>query len=435
MRKFTLAEYLRVTLSAALLAPGFLRRPCANREEIDRYRLKHLKRMVQHAWENCTFYRDKYKKAGISPDDLQCLDDLQAFPAVTKDEIIEAIQAGRMGNGSGTIESISSGSSGRVITVPHNAHETAPYAAGRYRILSMNGHINPFWKTMYVYTSEFPASSLFGLYSSTFVSTLNPVDDTVKNLERTRPQILCIYPSHLFEIARALTPGRARKLGLKLISVNSEMSSRAQRDELAAFFGCPVLDEYSTEELGWTASECMHGQYHVWEDLVHLEILETGSEAGTERGEIIGTNLVNFRTPFIRYRQGDLGRLQSGDGCPCGRKFRVLTELLGRKNDSFVFGDKILSSAYLLDAVYGLLLDEKLPISDFCLLQHSEIDVECQITPQRSEPDLAQKAAQFLQKKFPPGVKVRVQITDRLHKTVSGKRNPILRLAPAEEAG
>lgn len=431
MRAFTTSEYVQACARAAAVAPAFLLRPYLPTSRVLAYQLAKLRRLLEHAYANTELYREKYRAAGLSPRDLRSLADLALFPTVTKDELIHAIAAGGLGKAPGpVIHSLSSGSSGKVIDVAHSVSETHPYALGRHRILNMHGKLSPFDLTFYVYTSEFPGRSFFGLYPSTFVHTHNPIPDTVRRIEAARPQVLCAYPSRMMEIADQLSPRQARALRLKLISLNSEMSSRAQRDTLAAHFGCPVLDEFSSEELGWVAAECLHGHYHLFEDMAYVEILSPAADTPAASGEIVGTNLHNLTTPFIRYRQGDLGSI-GPEGCACGRGFRLLTSFEGRKNDAFRFPDRTLSPAVLLDSVYALLLTRRFPIQDFCLLQLSPTRVRFEVraatpitAPLRAE--IASALAPF----FPPEVQVEVSAPATLHKTRTGKRNPIVCLLP-----
>jgi phenylacetate-CoA ligase len=436
MRRLTRAEYLRACATAGVVAPAFLFRPYGSSSRYRAYQFQRIKKLIHHAYQRTVFYRRRYDEAGVSPRDFRDLSDLPRFPTTTKEELVAAIRAGEMGGGSQRrrgIESVSSGSSGRVITVTHDVSDIHAYAAGRYRILDMTGRFRPWDRTLYIYTSEFPARSFFGLYPSWFVSTLNDLADTIRRIQEIRPSMLCVYPSRLVEIAARLDAADARALELKLISVNSETSSKTQRAALANHFGCPVLDEYSTEELGWTAAECAFGETHVWEDMAHLEILERDRDrpvTAGEQGEIVGTNLHNFATPFIRYRQGDLGSLHKSS-CRCGRTFRALRDLVGRSNDAFHFDSGTVSPAYLLDSVYALLLNQRFPIADFCLLQESRNGVAFQYSvPERetAAPDLGSRIEQGLAALLPSGVAVRAELTAQMHKTASGKRNPIVSL-------
>lgn len=434
MRRLTRAEYLRACATAGIVAPAFFFRPYGSLSRYRAYQLRRLKKLIHHAYHHTAFYKRLYDDAGVSPRDLRELRDLRRFPTTAKGELVAAIRSGSMGSQRRRgIESVSSGSSGRVITVTHDVSDIHAYAAGRFRILDMTGRFRPWDRTLYIYTSEFPARSFFGMYRSWFVPTLNDLADTICRIQKIRPSMLCVYPSRLVQIAARLDAADARALRLKLISVNSETSSKTQRAALANHFGCPVLDEYSTEELGWTAAECAFGETHVWEDMAYLEILERDRDRPVntgEQGEIVGTNLHNFATPFIRYRQGDLGSLHQSS-CRCGRTFRVLRDLVGRSNDAFHFDSGTVSPAYLLDSVYALLLNQRFPIADFCLLQESRNGVAFQYSvPERetAAPDLGSRIEQSLAALLPSGVAVRAELTAQMHKTASGKRNPIVSL-------
>ncbi|KYC52775.1 MAG: AMP-binding enzyme [Candidatus Methanofastidiosum methylothiophilum] len=57
------------------------------RQDLENYQLKHLKNILKHAYYNSLFYRDTFNSAGVSPDDINSLDDLQKLPLMIKDDI------------------------------------------------------------------------------------------------------------------------------------------------------------------------------------------------------------------------------------------------------------------------------------------------------------------------------------------------------------
>jgi phenylacetate-CoA ligase len=57
-----------------------------------------------------------------------------------------------------------------------------------------------------------------------------------------------------------------------------------------------------------------------------------------EAGEIVVTHLATRDFPFIRYRTGDIGVLDS-KSCPCGRGLPLLGEIQGRSTDFLVAQD------------------------------------------------------------------------------------------------
>lgn len=426
MRAYSFAEYVQVLTMASLHAPWFYRSPWRSPEATRAYQEKQIKKLLTHAYSTTELYRSKYRAAGVSPEDFRTLKDLQKFPTVSKQEIISAFPHAAVSHTidqSACIASVSSGSSGKVITVLHDPKDTWSYTLGRFRILNALGTYKPWDTCLYIYTSPYPASSFLGVYKSYFIPTLHELKNTAQKILSLKPSIICSYPSHMLALMQHLTASEARSLRLKLISVGSELSSRAQRDTLARFFNCPVLDEYSSEELGWIAGECEKENYHLWEDICYVE---TVIKMGTS--ELVGTNLHNFAMPFIRYEQGDLGIIGDTTSCPCGRTSKILTTFLGRKNDAFTFSDgRIMTSAYLLDAVYDLLLKNVVAIADFCLIQESLHLVRMQIV---SNTTLATNDIAYIKSRLEELMSTTVLVEQvaegKLFKTASGKRNPII---------
>lgn len=426
MRKYTSLEYLTVMASVVQNSGSFYKRPYQNESEVKIYQEKQIKKLLDHAYNNTTLYREKYNAAGVRPEDFHTLKDLQKFPSVTKDEIIGSFPTGCVSkniNEKKMIASISSGSSGKVIKILHDPEDTWAYILGRSRILNMTNLFTPLCKTLYIYTSPFPAGSFFGLYPSYFIPTLNKLENTVQLIKSLKPNIICSYPSVLLELMQCFKPQDT--IPLRLISVGSELSSAKQRETLSRHFRCPVLDEYSSEELGWIATQCIHKTYHVWDDISYIE----GSQSDST--EIIGTNLHNFAMPFIRYRQGDTGIIHSATSCPCGRNTRILTRIFGRKNDEFIFANgKKLTSAYLLDTVYSILLDLDVDIVDFCLIQVNKTCIKLEIIPGKSfKKQNIKLIYNQLATLMPNGVVSQIAVVTALYKTIAGKRNPIISLA------
>jgi phenylacetate-CoA ligase len=422
MRKYTFLEYAALMAKTSLEAPIYYSHPWMSADHMVEWQTARLKKIIKHAYDKFGFYRDKYKKAGVAPEDFNRLEDLQKFPTIEKEEMIRFSSSL---SATGLIESFSSGSSGKVIRVLHDPKDTAPYILGRARILNMTKGLSPFSRTLYIYTAPFPASSFFGLYQSFFIKTIAPIGEIAAYVRQIKPHIISAYPSHLIELAKYLGEDECRRLALRFINVGSELSTRAERDMLEEYFKCPVLDEYSSEELGWIASECPNHNYHLWEDISYIEI---------EGGEIVGTNLHNYSMPFIRYRQGDEALFKT-DSCACGRTSRIFEKIVGRRNDAFVFADgKKLSSGYLLDAFYSILLDLHLPILDFCLIQTSSMRVRLELMTQKplKTRDIASISGE-LKKLMPPGVVSEVVFPIMLHRTASGKRNPIVSLVGQSE--
>ena len=59
-------------------------------EQLREVQLLKLRRMVQWAWQNSPFYREKFDRAGVKARDIQSLDDLRRFPLTEKSEWLAA---------------------------------------------------------------------------------------------------------------------------------------------------------------------------------------------------------------------------------------------------------------------------------------------------------------------------------------------------------
>jgi phenylacetate-CoA ligase len=266
----------------------------------------------------------------------------------------------------------------------------------------------------------------------TFVPTAGEPTAILQALERVRPQLLHTYPTVLRDLV-ALAPDRMRALRLRGCSVGSELSSQAERDAWAAVLGTRVCDEYSTEELGRVASQCPEGRYHLHEDVVKTEIVDDDGRPTDGIGEVVGTELHNRTMPFVRYRQGDLARI-SDEACPCGRRTRLLVELVGRRNDGFRLPDgRELPAGFLLDVSYRAILRGRDDVvSAYRFVQRDPGHADFEVVPGAGwAPDgtSAASIAASLAAELPPQLAVRVVTVDSIERGPGGKRKTIVRQA------
>jgi phenylacetate-CoA ligase len=433
MRAFTRRELVLNTLSIARHYTAFRQRPFSSRQSIRHYQLRQLQQLVAFSFDNVPLYRDKYDHAGIQPRDLQTLDDLKHFPTVSKDEMLAAYPGQALARDvdlARCILSKSSGTTGQILTVVHQADRLAIQGLAMNRLISLYGPYPPWHRLVYVYTSEFPARSLFGAYPMTLVSTLAPFEEMSARLSALRPHVLICYPSHIRALATELGPEGCRRLGIRAISVSSELSTQEERNQLATLFQCGVYDEYSTEELTHVAAQCRELTYHIFEDVVYLEIVEPGSDSSLppgETGEIVGTYLHNRAMPFIRYRQGDLAALDESY-CHCGRTFRAIKNLDGRKPDQFVLpSGRVLTSGWLLDASYSFLLDVGADIAAFTMIQETVNDVRIEIVPGPScTSEAVERVRLHFLKLVGEPINVRVELVPEIRRAGGGKHHPIV---------
>ncbi|MGH8684732.1 MAG: phenylacetate--CoA ligase family protein, partial [Nitrosospira sp.] len=102
-------------------------------------------------------------------------------------------------------------------------------------------------------------------------------------------------------------------------------------------FGCPVANGYGGRDAGFIAHECPQGGMHITAEDIIVEIVDPQGVPlpSGEAGEIVVTHLATRDFPFIRYRTGDIGVLDSSL-CTCGRGLPLLKEIQGRSTDFLV---------------------------------------------------------------------------------------------------
>ncbi|OTA14360.1 coenzyme F390 synthetase [Xenorhabdus vietnamensis] len=100
---------------------------------------------------------------------------------------------------------------------------------------------------------------------------------------------------------------------------------------------------YGSQEVHAVAAGCSKGNLHLSETNYLAEILPIPGLDG-EVGELCLTMLVPGAKPLIRFRTGDLVRLQSLEECGCGNPSRCL-KIFGRINDVMTLGGSLILPA------------------------------------------------------------------------------------------
>lgn len=156
-------------------------------------------------------------------------------------------------------------------------------------------------------------------------------------LLREKPAYLATYGSNAAALI-ALCEERGLTLpGLREVGTYADMLPEGARQACQRVLGVPLVDGYSTSEVGFIAFECAEqGRYHVQAEHVLLEVLgaDDGPCAPGETGRVIITALHSFAMPLIRYELGDYAVL--GDPCACGRGLPVLDRIVGRARNMLV---------------------------------------------------------------------------------------------------
>jgi phenylacetate-CoA ligase len=160
--------------------------------------------------------------------------------------------------------------------------------------------------------------------------------------------IVCCTPTYALRLAEVaqeekidLKTGRVRLLVVAGEPGGSIPMVRARLEGL--WRGAKVFDHHGMTEVGPVTYECPRraGVLHVLETAFYAEVIDVESGQAVEpggTGELVLTTLGRVGSPLLRYRTGDLVKLQIGDKpCACGRYEMALEGgILGRTDDMVV---------------------------------------------------------------------------------------------------
>ncbi len=163
--------------------------------------------------------------------------------------------------------------------------------------------------------------------------------DTVKlyldAIHKNRIIWLHAFPSVLNLLANLIKDAgllsEAKALHLKIITTSSEKLFDHQKKNIEDVFDCKVREFYGQVEGVANMFECEKGTLHIDESYSYVELVPTDN---IDECKIVGTSYHNKSFPLVRYDTGDTCILYPNEfTCKCGRKSRVVKEILGRDDD------------------------------------------------------------------------------------------------------
>lgn len=402
-------------------------------ETIRNQQLKELRRLVADAYRYVPFYKKKYADIDIDPLNITSFEQFEKLPSISKKDVIdnEEYFVDSRYDINALICSKTSGTSGTFLNIfcPQEM-----FVIEELQVLRLLRELYPgynrFSKEVLVYTSEYPVSSILGFYKAYYINNLEDPVTIFEFIKKKKPSVIAIYPSILREIINVV-PYDFTSLEVKLILTNSEQSSQIERNSFSKKFGCPVYDEFSSEELQSIACQCPQYAYHEISDCTYIELLNQEDDlivSTGQMGEITGTCLINQAMPLIRYRQGDFA-IKIESACSCGKHTPIIGFPIGRKNDSFVTkSGRIIPSGRLLDWSYSLILNYNLPVKEFQIVQISLEKVNIYIVIRNSQLllNIAERIKKAFFLTFGNDFEVEIIEVDYIPKNENGKYKSIV---------
>ncbi|MCL5264071.1 MAG: AMP-binding protein [Chloroflexi bacterium] len=302
-------------------------------------RLRHI---VAHAYAKALTFREKCQLAGVDPEMVRTLSDLERIPMTRKDDLLELHKQRPFGGLLGVPPQklkrafISPGP----IYDPEGEEEdywrwAGPLCAAGFRegdvaLNSVSYHLTPLgWMF---------DEGLRALGCTVLPGGTGNTEQQVKLAVYAGATAYVGTPSFLMmllEKAEELGFELGKDLRLRCALVAGEMLPESLRHRIQEKAGATIRQAYGTADLGAVAYECREGRgMHIADDVV-VEIVDpsTGKQVGPgESGEIVVTSFDETYC-LIRFGTGDLSYM-TNEPCPCGRTSPRLVRIVGRIGDA-----------------------------------------------------------------------------------------------------
>ncbi len=329
----------------------------ASRDEMAVLQFQKLETLLKKVYATNRFYRNKFDSIGVTPSEVQSIDDLRKLPFTLKKEF-EKDQDSNPIFGTNLTEPLenyvqyhqTSGTTGKPLKFLDTKESWGWRGRVACHILKGVGvsrgdrvlfpfNFGPYTAFWVMYEGAYQLGIL--IIPTGGWSSLQRLECMIEN----KATVVPTTPTYALALADT-----AKEHGIDLASssVKSLLLSGEPgalipqvREKLQKIWNARCFDYIGLTEVGTWGFQCTEEPdgVHVLESEFIAEIVdpETGIpvQAGMI-GELVLTNLGRSCMPAIRYRTGDLVKVKNGV-CPCGRTFRVLEGgVLGRKDEMII---------------------------------------------------------------------------------------------------
>lgn len=314
-----------------------------------------LRRMVELCYDHHPFYSRLLRERGLTPADIQNVEDLQKIPPSSKTDFLADPEAFRLRPeglplAEGTLWKIiytTGTTTGRPAPIFVTAHDHFAYQdlfRTRQDLIGL--------RDSDLIANLFPLTSFpMGAYSrgpdeaaavgaamliantgrvDSYYPVNRSVDEAVAAIARHKATVLWGVAGFVRRILLRAAELGADFTAVRMVMTTGEAASPAMRDDLRLRMrnlGCAdttIVNRYGSTEQGGTMIECCDGSgfHSSMPDQVFHEVVDAESGARLADGEtgmLAITHLNRRGTVFLRYKVGDMGALDHS-ACPhCGR--------------------------------------------------------------------------------------------------------------------
>ena len=364
------------------LARKIEKRQFWDRERLESFQLERLRALLAVAVKDSPFYRQRFCELGLDASLQGGLQSFSKFPVTTKQDIENQFPDGMTNNARRTKDWQYVGTRGttRRVMVIHDFNKRDAGRASELVTMTCDGpfglcdpqvaippdacsthcgiegtradrvrdHLAELGSGKKAFNREFVAD-LRGIIMNRWILGYQslpplPVDADqetlgfyVRFLRESKPMQLFALPEYLMGLANYILESGDRPGPIKVLRPMGANMPAAWKPPVEEAFRGTVREQYGSREMGPMAFDC-HKRcgLHVLMDQFLIEVVDPTGYPVTEGelGQVLITDLQNFAMPMLRYRIGDLARVERSP-CLCGRQTMRL-QLEGRVEDAIV---------------------------------------------------------------------------------------------------
>ncbi len=409
-----------------------------SQEELRNKQFIELSKLIEHAYDTTIYYNNLFKKLGITPKDIKSFEDYAKLPVLTKSIMQD------------NLEDLCSSATPKNMRILNSSGGTTGNPASFYQDNRVFSEMDAHWLLMLSmagWTPDDMVVSIWGnpkdLLSNTAPSYIKPWLNGVttlnayrydtqtmkmwsKVIKRYKRTFLYGYATVIADFAHYCLENNISDLPVFAVMTTAEILTPSHRACIEKAFSCKVFDQYGSREMPGVASQCKHGNMHMFTSAAYAEFLPFEATASTDTHKsIILTSLINYTMPMLRYEIGDLGN-SSEVNCPCGRGYPLMEMNVGRIGSSLLLPD----GGRLYSTMFVRQMYHIEGINTFQFRQTKLDHVDLYIIQDKNFNELSQQKLETLAEKFPKevclGASLSIHYVDDIPRTQGGKHRQVV---------
>jgi len=323
---------------------------CMPREELEQLQWERVQSTLNRVYKNVQFYRKIFDKLNVLPEDIQSIQDLSNLPFTTKDVLRNSYPYDMFAVSLREVVRLhsTSGMTGKPIVVGYTKNDLKNRTNLAARILTSGGVTKD--DMVQIAFAYGLLTGAFGLHygaeeigASVIPTSSGHTEKQIIIMKDYKTTTLVCTPSYALRIADTMVNMEIdpKTLNLRLGLFGGEPWSENMRKEIEGRLYIDALDNYGLSEVigPGVAAECQYKDgLHLFEDHFIPEIIDpaTGNLLPPgEKGELVITTLTKEAFPMIRFRTGDITRL-NWQQCDCGRTCIRIEKIMERTDNMLI---------------------------------------------------------------------------------------------------